>query len=182
MSSVWVGYGMVSAVGVLVIAGIVVGAVFLWRGELRRSVIALVARREAIRAAYRGLEAVFEALSSETPEAVARFATDPACVQRKALEELQARMAIQVEELRAVALPKRFWATADLLQTAAEVLRDQVARMNLAPTPEAVLDAVAKIDVAAVRAAITSAGEELDRQLAVVGVDEPAVYGGGLYI
>lgn len=182
MSSTWVLYGIVAAVGVLLIAGIVVGSIFLWRREVRRSFLGLVGRREAIRAAYRGLEAVFAALADETPEAVAQFATDPASVQRKALEELHVRMTVQVDELQAIALPKEFWRAADLLQAAASRLRDEVCRINQAPTPEAVLDGVAALDVAGIRSAIAAAGEELDRKSGDVGVQDSVVYGGGLYI
>lgn len=175
-------YGIVAAVGIILVAGIVVGSIALWRREVRRSLVALVGRREAIRAAYRGLEAVFAALADDSPETVALFATDASSVQRKALEELQARMAMQVDELQHVRLPKRFWHTADLLQAAASKLRDEVCKMNQAPTPEAVLDGVAAIDVTGIRATIAAAGEELDRRLSDTGIQDPAVYGGGLYI
>ena len=180
--SIWVIYGIVATVGVLVIAGIVVGSILLWRRQVRRSLVGLVGRREAVSAAYRGLEAVFAARGGDDAGVVSEFALDPASTHRKALEELQTRMAIEVEELQNVALPKRFWQTADLLMAAAAKVRDEVGRINQAPTPEGVLDAVAAIDVTGIRSAIAIAGEELDRQLRETGVDDSAVYGGGLYI
>jgi hypothetical protein len=180
--SIWVIYGIVATVGVLVIAGIVVGSILLWRRQVRKSLVGLVGRRESVSAAYRGLEAVFGALGSDDPAVVSQFAIDPTSTHRKALEELQTRMAIEAEELQNVALPKRFWPAADLLMSSAIKLRDEVGRINQAPTPDAVLDGVAAIDVTGIRAAIAAAGEELDRQLHETGVDDSAIYGGGLYI
>jgi hypothetical protein len=54
--------------------------------------------------------------------------------------------------------------------------------ITCASTPDAVLEAVAAIDVPAIRSAIAEAGTELDRLLVESKVDDPAVYGGGLYI
>lgn len=180
--NIWVIYGIIAAVGVLLIAGIVIGAVLVWRRQVRRSLIGLVSDREAIRAAYRALEAAFATLAEDTPEEITEFATNPGSVQRKALEELGTRMAIQADELQNVALPKKFWRCADLLMAAASKLRDEVAAIHRAPTPEAVLDGVARIDVAGIRAAIAAAGGELERLLHENHVEDPSVYGGGLYI
>jgi hypothetical protein len=180
--NIWVVYGIIATVGVLAIAGIVVGSIFLWRRQVRRSLVGLVVRREAIRAAYRALESVFAALAAANSGEIAEFAVNRASVQRKSLEELQGRMAIQADELANIALPKRFWHAADLLMAASTKLRDEVARINQGPTPEAVLDGVGTIDVAGLRAAIATAGEELERLLHENRVEDPSVYGGGLYI
>lgn len=178
----WVLYGVIAAVGVLVIAGAVVGGMWLWRRQVRKSLIGLVGRREAIRAAYRALEAVFGSLAEEPPEELMAFAEDPNNVRRKALEELRARMSLEVEELENVALPKSAWHSADLLMAAAERMRDQVATISGASSPDAVLDAVGGIDVAGIRSSIAEAGTELDRLLHASHIEDPAVYGGGLYI
>jgi hypothetical protein len=91
-------------------------------------------------------------------------------------------MAIQVEELQGVALPKTFWHCADLLMAAAAKVRDEVMKINTAPTPDMVLAGVGTIDVAGVRSGIAAAGQELDRLLVDNRIEDPAVYGGGLYI
>jgi hypothetical protein len=180
--SIWVIYGIITAVGVLLIAGIVIGSIVLWRRQLSRSLIGLVGRRESVRAAYRALESVFSALAEESADGITAFAVDPSSEHRKALEELQSRMAILVEELQAIALPKAFWHSADLLMAAAAKLRDEVGKINTAPTPDAVLAGVRVIDVAGIRSGIAAAGEELDRLLRENHIEDPAVYGGGLYI
>ena len=84
--NIWVIYGIIAAAGVLLIAGIVIGAVLVWRRQVRTSLIGLVSRREAIRAAYRALESVFATLAEDSADEVAEFATNSASVQRKALE------------------------------------------------------------------------------------------------
>jgi hypothetical protein len=180
--NIWVIYGIIAAVGVLLIAGIVIGALLLWRRQVRAALIGLVSRREAIRAAYRALESVFAALAEDSPAEITEFAMNAASVQRKSLEELVGRMSMQSEELQNVALPKRFWHCADLLMAASSKLRDEVSAIHRAPTPDAVLAGVGRIDVSGVRSAIAAAGEELDRLLHENRVEDPSVYGGGLYI
>ena len=182
MKGQWVLYGALAAVGVLVVAGVVVGGMWLWRRQVRRSLVALVGHREAIRAAYRALESVFASLAEEPPEELIAFAEDPENVRRKALDELRSRMSMEVDELENVALPKSAWHSADLLMAAAACLRDQVASITGAASSEAVLDAVGGIDVGGIRSSIAEAGTELDRVLHASGVVDPAVYGGGLYI
>lgn len=182
MTNVWVWYGVIATVGILLIAGIVVGSIFLWRRQVRKSLIGLVGRREAVRAAYRGLESVFSALAEESPEQISEFATVSTSVHRRSLEELAIRMAMQVEELQSLALPKTAWHCADLLMAASATLRDEVVKINHASSPEAVLEGVGKIDVPAIRLAMATAGEELDRLLKENRIEDSAVYGGGLYI
>lgn len=182
MTNQWVLYGVIAALVVLLVAGGVVGGIWLWRRQVRRSLIGLVGRRESIRAAYRALESIFASLAEEGHEELCAFAEQPENVRRKALDELKDRMGIEVGELETVALPKNAWRCADLLGTAARKLRDEVAVISCASTPDAVLEAVAAIDVPAIRSAIAEAGTELDRLLVESKVDDPAVYGGGLYI
>jgi hypothetical protein len=180
--NIWVIYGIIAAVGVLLVAGIVIGALLMWRRQVRAALIGLVSRREAIRAAYRALESVFAALAEAPPGEVSEFATNAASLQRKSLEELVGRMTIQTEELQNVALPKKFWNCADLLMAASSRLRDEVSAIHRAPTSDAVLAGVGRIDVAGIRSAIAAAGEELDRLLHENRIEDPSVYGGGLYI
>jgi hypothetical protein len=178
----WVLYGVVAALCVLLIAGAVVGGLWLWKRQVRKSLIGLVGRREAIRAAYRALESVFASLAEEPADELIAFADSPDNVRRKALEELRGRMALEVDELENVALPKNAWHDADLLMAAAAKVRDEIATIGAASGDDAVLEAVANIDVAGMRSAIAEAGVELDRLLHASNVEDPAVYGGGLYI
>jgi hypothetical protein len=175
-------YIIVAVVAILLVAGIVVASVVLWRRQVRRSIIGLIGRREAVMAAYRALENVFTSLAAADTDELAAFATDATTVHRRALEELHVRMRIQSEELVELALPKRLWTAADLLGTAAGVLAVETGRVGEAAGPEGVLDALGEVDVAGISAALQPANEEIDAQLAARDIGDPAVYGGGLYI
>ncbi len=173
---------IVVTVAVILIAGIVVGAVLLWRRQIRRSLIGLIGRREAILAAYRALETVFTSLADGSEQELSEFASDPESVHRKALEELHARMSLLSEELATLPLPKRLWPAADLLAAGAARIGTEVAKVGSAEGPEAVLRSLGGIDVAGIRAALGPMNTEIDRLLTVNKVVDPAVYGGGLYI
>lgn len=175
-------YSIIGVVAVLLIAGIVVASVVLWRRQVRRSLIALTGRREALVAAYRALEGVFTAIAESSAEEIADFAVDPTSVHRKALEELHHRMRIQSEELAEIALPKRLWQAADLLGVASGKLALEAGRVGEAGGPERVLEALGAVDVKGIASTVRPANEAIDTLLAELEIDDPAVYGGGLYI
>jgi len=175
-------YVIIGVASLLVIAGIVVGSIVLWRRQVRRSLIALTGRREAVTAAYKGLERVFTALAEGDTDEVTAFAIDSTSVHRKALDELHYRMRIQSEELSEIALPKRLWNAADLLGTAAGKIAVETGRVGEAGPPEKVLEVLGKIDVAGISAAIRPANQAIDDLLEELKIADPSVYGGGLYI
>lgn len=125
---------------------------------------------------------MFATLTQASPDELIAFATERANPEMRALEELRGRMAIEMEELQSARLPKTAWHAADLLVAAAQRLRDEVSPIIGASGPEAVVDAVAALDVATMRAAIAEADAEIDRLLRENKVEDPSVYGGGMYI
>jgi flagellar basal body-associated protein FliL len=175
-------YIIIGVAAVLLVAGIVFASIVLWRRQVRRSLIALTGRREAVAAAYKALESVFTALAEGDTDSITAFAIDSTSVHRKALEELHHRMRIQSEELADIALPKRLWQAADLLGTAAGKLAVETGRVGEAGPPEKVLEVLGKIDVAGISAALRPANEAVDALLEELKVEDPSVYGGGLYI
>jgi hypothetical protein len=181
VNAVWM-YVIIAVAAIAAIAAIVVVSVALWRRQVRRLLIALTGRRAAIVAAYRALESVFTSLAEADAEELTAFAVDASSVHRKALEELHSRMRMQSEELAELALPKKLWEAADLLSAAAGSLAVETGRVGEAAGPEGVLEALGRIDVAGITAAVTPAEAEIDRLLDVHAVGDPAVYGGGLYI
>jgi hypothetical protein len=181
MSVVWV-YVIIAVAGVALVAAIVIAAMLLWQRQVRLALIGLTGRREAVGAAYRALETVFAALADSDVEQLTAFATDPTSEHRKSLEELHTRMRMQAEELADLPLPKAQWKAADLLGVAAGRLAAEVGRVGEASDPEAVLEADGSIDVTGVTEALDPANAEIDRLLEEQGIEDPAVYGGGLYI
>jgi uncharacterized SAM-binding protein YcdF (DUF218 family) len=166
----------------LLIAGIVVASIVLWRRQVRRSLIALTGRREAVVAAYKALEGVFKAIAEGDAEQITDFAIDSTSVHRRALDDLHHRMRVQSEELAEIALPKRLWNAADLLGTAAGKLALETGRVGEAGPPEKVLEGLGMIDVAGISLALRTANEVIDDLLEELKVADPSVYGGGLYI
>jgi hypothetical protein len=178
----WVLYSIIGVVGLALIAGAVIGARVLWKRQVKRSLISLTGRREALGAAWKGLQAVFVALAAATPEEMAAFATEPDYEQRRSLEELHGRMVILADDVKQMALPKTLWRAADLLGVAADTLAKETGRVGEAESPEGVLDALGDIDVTAIKAAMLPADVEIDRLLQDLQIADPSVYGGGLYI
>jgi hypothetical protein len=173
----------------LIVAGvIIVGALGTLLGrtmyvrQVRRSLVRLIGTREAARAAYRGVEQVLEHLLSADDEALEVFAADPASEDRRALEELSARMRITADELKVLALPKRLWPAAEALELAARELSSQAGAVGEASVPDAVLDRLADIRVQEIKTRLASADEALETMLETFKVNDPSVYGGGLYI
>ena len=181
MNVVWV-YVIIAVAGVALVAAIVIAAMLLWQRQVRLALIGLTGRREAVMAAYRALESVFSALADSDVETLTVFATDPGSEHRKSLEELHTRMKIQADELADLPLPKAQWKAADLLGVAAGRLASEVGQVGEAADPEAVLEAVSAVDIAAITEALNPANEEIDRLLVDMGIEDAAVYGGGLYI
>jgi hypothetical protein len=175
-------YIIIGVAALLLVIGIVISAVVLWRRQLRRSLIALTGRREAVVAAYRALEGVFAALAEGDADEITAFAIDSTSVHRKALDDLHYRMRIQSEELVELALPKRLWNAADLLGTAAGRLAVETGKVGEAGPPEKVLETLGKVDVAGISSALRPANEAIDDLLDQLRIEDPAVYGGGLYI
>ena len=181
MSVVWV-YVIIAVAGIALVAAIVIASMLLWQRQVRLAMVGLSGRREAVMAAYRALETVFSALADSDVDDLTAFATDAASEHRKSLDELHSRMRIQTEELADLPLPKGQWRAADLLGVAAGRLASEVGKVGEAPTPDAVLDAVGAMDVAAITEALDPANSEIDRLLTEHGIEDTTVYGGGLYI
>lgn len=174
-------YGVLAAAAALVVVG-GLGGFLLYRSYANKAIVRLVGYREAIRAAYRALEATFASLMEEAPDEMLAFATQPDNDRRRALEELCDRMTVVAVELGEMALPKTAWRSADLLMEAAKGVRDEIGKITGARSPEGVLASVAELDVEGMRTAMADAGTELDSVLAAAKIKDSAVYGGGLYI
>jgi hypothetical protein len=178
----WLLITIISVAAVMLIAGIIIGAIVLWRRQIRNSLIQLTGRREAITYAYKALEAVFTSLAAGSSEELAQFAVDPTSPHRRALDELHTRMRMLSEEMSGMPLPKKLWHTADLLSQAGAKLAAEAGKVGQAEGPEAVLAALGGIDVTGIRTSLQLANVELDRLLAENKLEECAVYGGGMYI
>lgn len=169
----------------IVLVGAIAGAYAaraLWRRQVRGYVIGLIGRREDVRSQARALEGVVEILSGAEDATLVAFATNPRTEERRTLADIAQRMTMASEELRTIALPKRLWAAANQLEVAARAVAREAAKAGEAPDPAAALDALAGVDLTAPEGAALRASEELHRLCEEYGVEDSAVYGGGLYI
>jgi hypothetical protein len=164
----------------IIVGGVVVGRL-LWRRQVRRYIVSLLGRREAIEAAMRTLEGVVQRLSAASDDEMIAFAIDSDSPERQATAETADQMRIQSDELRDVALPKALWVVADRLCDASKALTDQSAGVG-EQTGTAVLDALGSVDLTSVKRLLSEATEELERVSAEYGLGDLSVYGGGLYI
>lgn len=181
MEDVWV--YLLAFVGVVVVS---VGAAFLGRAlyvrQVRRSLVRLLGSREAVTASAKGVQRVIEHLLADEDDVLATFASDPGSEDRRAVEDVASRMRIAADDLRTMALPKRLWPVADDMERIARALADQAGRVGEATSPDAALDALGGIDMSGIRADVALVNEHLEPLLEAFRVDDPAVYGGGLYI
>lgn len=154
----------------------------LYVGQVRRSLLAVLVRREAVRAAERGLRDVVASLAEAGDAQLVLFATGGSSEERRALEELASRMRIVADELGSMPLPKPLWQAATLVQDAAEAVLAEAAKVGAHGDLGTVIEGLSQIDLTQIEHSKRAADEEIERLPVGFRVDDPAVYGGGLYI
>jgi hypothetical protein len=173
--------GLIAGAAAVALAGLAIGGVFLWRRSVKRELQRLLGRREAVQSALRSVERVVSALAEASDGDLVAFALDPDAEERRTLDEVAAQMRIQRDELAVHPLPKSLLECAEALEAAAGVLATQTEDTGAIEGVE-VLDALAAIELGSVRTQILRADVALRELADRYGVDEAAVYGGGLYI
>lgn len=153
---------------------------YAWRKQIRRYIVGLMGRREAIAAGVKGIDTVVLRLSQGDIEGLLAF-VEPDSEERNAIGELASRMRIEASELADLALPKVLWPLADSLGSAAGLLAAQLSGVGESEG-EAVLDALAALDLGEARSALADADAQLASAATQYDVGESTVYGGGLYI
>lgn len=172
-------------VGVTVVV-LLVGGYFLFRylryTAHRRFVVRMVPKMEAVEAARKGLETVMCHLLDDTDEALLDFASSRDSVDRVALTEVESRMRLLRDELDLMSAPADVIPLAEALADAAHVIAQEAGRVHEDMDADAALAALATIDLAHVADVVVSAGLVLKSACEEYRIEDPAVYGGGLYI
>jgi len=163
------------------VAGLALGSFFLWRRTVRRYVVVLISNRERVSSSLNIVEKLVSDLASASDGDLVAFALDTTSDERKTLGDIAERMAFLTEELATMPLPKHLWDAANALSDAAALLGTQTSAFAGKEGSEA-LDALANIDLAKVIEIVEGADVELGELAERYGVDDTAVYGGGLYI
>lgn len=171
---------------VVALAGVTVGGFFGWRFAvgrvMRRFLVGLVGSRERVLASRRTLEAVIRHLADEPDEALVAFAIDSHNEDRRALSEIASRMRVVRDDLDVRRLPARLHDVAAELADTAYLLAEEAGRITNEMSVQEVLERVGDIDLRLVSAQYDIAEIALEAVCEEYGVEEAAVYGGGLYI
>lgn len=178
--SPWVWVAIVGTV--FATAGAGVFGYFGWKRAVRRFALTLIGRREAVFAVQKALEDVATHLAQATDDQILAFVEDPDSLDRRALQEVAMRARIAVDELDTVPLPRSLIHAAESLADAAFVVAEEAAGAGECALGADAFDALACLNLERVRAAYDRAQAAVVAACAPLGIDETAVYGGGMYI
>lgn len=177
------GWWAIGGAGALVVAvGLVLIVIVLWRRHERRYVMRLVADREAVRAGMRTLTEVVGKLAESSDAELLTFASDVQQLDRKALAEVHHQQEIIRDQLDSAALPKRLWDAADRLGAAAAAVAREAGRVGEQAGVDEAFEGLGATDLASAKTAVEAADAAVHAVCEAFGVDDGALYGGGLYI
>lgn len=174
---------LVIAGGVLLVVGAAVALVIVGRrAYTRRAMLRLLVSAEAIEAAESALVDTFERLAAGSDADLEVFAEEPQSAERRALGEVVARARMLTDELDRTALPRSLVPVAEALADAAHVVGEQAGCVTDEMVGPDALEALGGIDLARVKIYTKKARALTLGACDVCGLDETAVYGGGLYL
>jgi len=177
----WAVFAIVIGV-LLVVAAVGVGGWYGWQALERRILLRLLVRAEAVEAAAQALDDAVGRLADSDDEELARFADDPDSSERRALHEVASRAELLREELDHMRLPRVVSPVADSLADAAYMTAREAGCVTDEDAGANALEKLASIDLQAVRAYVSQARTRLNQMCADFGLEDTAVYGGGLYL
>lgn len=154
----------------------------LWLGRTRRSLVALIARKEALASAMRSLREWMESLADADLATWVGFVGDEDSVERRALGEIAHRAEIVAVESAAMPLPRVLHMLAEDLEGLARILHETSSRVDKATDPDAVLDGVGEVDLGSMEQRMAAIEAEIENLKSEYEVTDAAVYGGGMYI
>jgi len=157
---------------------------FLWgRKRLqRRYLLRLIGRREEVYALRRSLEEAVGRLSDATVEDLAHFSEDLNAEERRTFQETETRARLLGGELDVLPVPSALIPVAEALADAATAVAGESGKVAHATGGLEVLDGLGDVDLAAVRTTFEDADRAVEDARMAAGLDDAAVYGGGLYI
>lgn len=180
MLNEWMPYLIIAVIALVLIAATVFLARVAWRRQVRKYIVGLMGRREAIGAALKTADSVIGDLARGTVPDLMAFAAEGS-EERRAIAETAERMRIEAAELADLALPKKLWPLANALGEAATNLAEEAGRVGDAEG-EGVLDALTALDLGATRTVLADADAHIATVSTEYDLTDPSVYGGGLYI
>lgn len=174
---------VVIGVGALLVLGAGIAAFWFGRKELtRRALLRLVVRAEAVEAAEKALEDSVRRLASAGDTELEQFADDPESVERRTMGEVASRARLLADELDRMAVPRSLVHVADSLADAAFLIAQEAERVRDEDVGPVAFDRLAAIDLKLARQYAEKARLHVIDACDVCGLEDTAVYGGGLYL
>lgn len=170
------------AVGVLLLALAAVAAVYGWRAYERRLLLRIVGRTEALEAALAALIDVVTRLASSSDEELAHFADEPDSGERRVLHDIALKTTIIRDELDHMPLPRSLVGLAEFVADAAYIVGREAGRVEDDQQGDDALDRLAGMDLPMAKEYVLGARRMLIDVCTAHGLDDMAVYGGGLYL
>jgi hypothetical protein len=177
----WAWISVIAGVFTL-LAGVIALAVMGWRAYERRALLKLLVRTEGVEAAAAALTSAVLRLASASDSEIGDFAADPESVERRIFVEVSNRSGILTNELDRMPLPSRLIPAAEAIADAAVVVGEQAALVGDTDIGAQALDHLGTMDLARMRSYVFKARTLLGRACDVCGLQDTAVYGGGLYL
>jgi len=153
-----------------------------WRSYERRQLLRLTGRLEAVEAAAQALVDTIGRLAQAPDDELEAFAADPDAPERRVLAEVGSRARLLSDELDQMPLPRRLVPVAEAIADAAFVVAREAGCIGENDVGDKALDGLTRIDLASVHSYAGQARTMLGAMCAVCGLDDTAVYGGGLYL
>lgn len=167
---------------VLVVAGVAAAVWFGWRAYERKQLLRLIGKLEAVEAAAQALVDSIGRLSEAPIDELEAFTLDSGAPERRVLAEVHGRAHLYYDELDQMPLPKKLVPIAEGIADAAYVVAREADCISDSDIGEAALDKLASVNLEAVTNYTAQARTRLSAMCAVCGLEDTAVYGGGLYL
>jgi hypothetical protein len=165
-----------------VLAGALVAGVLAYRSAEERNVLKLVRWREGVDFVRQGLGDSLGRLAEGSQAELRAFAENPSSAERRALHEVASRAQLLADELDSTPLPGSLTHTAEALADAAYLIGREASRIPDDVVGDAALDALGCVDLDGVETYYRAAIAAVKQVCEACGVDDSAVYGGGLYL
>jgi hypothetical protein len=178
---VW-GWITIGAGIVLVLAGLTIAAVFAWQSTERRYALRLVGLGEGVDFVRQALADSLGRLAEGTDQELTAFADNPDSIERRALHEVAMRAHLLADELDAMALPRSVVPAADALADAAYLIAKEAGKVHDEALGDEAYEALSSIDLEAVETYYGAAMAKIEELAEACGLEDAAVYGGGLYL
>jgi hypothetical protein len=156
--------------------------VFAWQSTERRYALKLVGLGEGVDFARQALADSLGRLAEGTDQELSAFAENPDSIERRALHEVASRAHLLADELDAMALPPSLVPAGEALADAAYLIAKEAGKVNDEVLGDKAYEALSTIDLEAVETYYKAAMAKLEELCEACGLDDAAIYGGGLYL